>query len=414
MTHRFLALVGLWLVGCTPLPDSETVKGDPGGGGPVSAEDTGEAGGSGDGGGSGSGGSSGGGGGSDTGSTSRPEPFSDGPVKGVWVTRWSYSSEGDVETIIEEVADAGFTHVFFQVRGRFDAYYNSGVEPWAERLSGSLGTDPGWDPLATAIAAGAARDVEIHAYLNTFPFWSGTTAPASSSPTHAYRAHPEWVVHDDSGTPMALNSSYVYASPGNPAVRDHIAAVVADLVGRYDVDGVHLDYIRYPGPQYSHDPESLAAHAADGGDWDDWRRQQVLSTVAAVRAETDLPLTAAVWGIYEDRWSWGASQGNVDYFQDSRAMLQDGLLDAIIPMIYWPVTEPAGGRLDFRTLLVDHLEARSLGGKVFAGFGNTVTPEEAARCVEVSAEEGADGVVLFDWSVYRDSLDQLSLDVWED
>ena len=95
-------------------------------------------------------------------------------------------------------------------------------------------------------------------------------------------------------------------------------------------------------------------------------------------------------------------------------MLQQGLLDAIIPMIYWPVTATEGDRLDFRTLLRDHLQARSNGGRVFAGFGNTVTTEEALECVRVAREEGADGVVLFDWSVYRSDLGRFGTELFTD
>ena len=416
-----------WIVGatvaCTPIDTGGVVKGVPGGGpadtGTDSSSGAGGAGsGSGSGSetggdaGSGSGGASGSGTGGDTGTR---DPFGDGELRGAWVTRWSYSSAGDVDTILTELADAGFEHVFFQVRGSFDAFYDSSVEPWSKQLTGTLGNDPGWDPLQTAIDSGHARGLQVHAYINVFPFWAGSTPPTSATPSHAYTSHPEWVVHDASGVPMALNSSYVYASPGNPDVQAHIGAVVADISDNYDVDGIHLDYIRYPGSDYSHDPASLAAFAATGSsDWDGWRREQVLATVRAARAATDLPLTAAVWGIYEDRWGWGVSQGNIDYLQDSRAMLQDGLLDAIIPMIYWPVTATEADRLDFRTLLRDHLQARSNGGRVFAGFGNTVTTDEAIECVRVAREEGADGVVLFDWSVYRSDLSRFGTELFTD
>lgn len=419
MTHSTRLLVVFTVTGGCLDPDPEWRKGPAGGGPDDNAVDVTQAGSGSDGSGSGSDGSGSGSGsdgsGSDSDDTAAPvDPFGDGELRGAWVTRWSYSNAADVDTVLGELADAGFEHVFFQVRGNFDAYYDSAVEPWAARLTGTLGQDPGWDPLQAAIDSGHARGLQIHAYINVFPFWTGTTPPAAATPAHAYSTHPEWVVHDESGTPMALNSSYVYASPGNPAVQEHIGAVVADIADHYDVDGIHLDYIRYPGSQYSSDPASLAAYGADtrGLSWDDWRRDQVLQTVEAARLATGLPLTAAVWGIYEDRWGWGVSQGNVDYMQDSRAMLQAGLVDAIIPMIYWPVTATEGDRLDFRTLVRDHLTARSSGGRVFAGFGNTVSTDEALDCVRVAREEGADGVVLFDWSVYRADLGRFGTEVF--
>ena len=323
-----------------------------------------------------------------------------GELRGIWVTRWSYSTAEDVISIMSEVAEAGFNTVFFQVRGRHDAFYASTLEPWAKRLSGTLGAHPGWDPLETAVAEGHARGLQVHAYLNVFPLWSGETAPSSSSPAHAYLSNPDWLVADGEGMPMALNSSYVFASPGNPEVRARIASVAADIAGRYPVDGIHLDYIRYPGPGYSHDMTSLYHWEAAGEpDWAEWQREQVTATVHSVSSAVDLPVTAAVWGIYENSFGWsGISQGNVDYFQDSRAFLSSRALDANIPMIYWPVAEVEGETLDFRVLVRDHV-AHASGRHVYAGISAEEDIGEAGviRCIEVAREEGAHGVVVFDY-----------------
>jgi uncharacterized lipoprotein YddW (UPF0748 family) len=338
-------------------------------------------------------------------------------MRGIWITRWTYVSASDVEAMMADVAAAGFNSVFFQVRGSFDAFYRSDLEPWSPLLTGTVGEDPGWDPLAVAVEAGHAQGLDVHAYINVFPFWRGSAPPAESDPRHAYLDHPAWLVADSSGVPMALNSSYVFASPGNPDVQAHIAAVAADISGAYDVDGVHLDYIRYPGAGYSHDAVSDArfASAGDGLTWAEWQREQVLSTVAGVSDAVEVPVTAAVWGVYENRWGWsGVSQGNLDYYQDSRAFLSEGLLDATIPMIYWPVAEAPGDRLDFRTLVADHVSGAA-GRHVYAGFGGeSVTTDQALDCVRAAREEGAWGVVLFDYSLFAADLHRFRDEVFQD
>lgn len=328
-------------------------------------------------------------------------------LRGVWVTRFSWSEEADLEPIFDEIAAAGFNAVFFQVRGNFDAYYASSYEPWAARLSGTLGEDPGWDPLATAVALAHARGLALHAYLNTFPLWSGETPPDSVGLPHPLQAHPEWLVADQNGTPIALNSGYVYASPGDAAVRAWVASVAADLTARYAVDGVHLDYIRYPGGQYSYDAASQAAYAASGGgDRAAWQRDQVTDTARRVYDAVNVPVTAAVWGVYENRFGWsGVSEGNLDYFQDSSALLEEGALDATLPMIYWDVTDPPGERLDFRTLAADHL-SRAHGRHVYPGLTAEHGLEVALACARAARELGAPGYVLFDWSQATGWLDE--------
>jgi uncharacterized lipoprotein YddW (UPF0748 family) len=338
-------------------------------------------------------------------------------MRGIWVTRWSYSSTSDIATIMGEVADAGFNTVYFQVRGNHDAYYDSSLEPWASRLSGTLGVDPGWDPLQSAIDEGHARGLQVHAYINVAPLWSGTTAPSSSGIAHAYTSNPEWVVADSSGTPLALNGSYVYATLGNSLVRGRLADVAADISNKYDVDGIHLDYIRYPGSDYSHDTASEASYALspDGLSWEDWQREQVKLAVGGVSDAVDVPVTAAVWGIYENSFGWsGVSQGNTDYYQDSRAFLSEGLLDANIPMIYWPVTDVPGDYLDFATLAQDHVDHAS-GRHVYAGMSaEDLDVDQLVACVEAARTAGANGVVMFDWSTARSMLKEFGARVFKE
>lgn len=320
-------------------------------------------------------------------------------MRGIWVTRFSWSQQSELEPIFDEIAAAGFNTVFFQVRGNFDAYYDSNYEPWSSRLSGTLGQDPGWDPLAVAIELAHARGLALHAYINTFPMWSGESPPASVGLPHPLQTHPEWLVADQNGTPIALNSSYVFASPGNVDVRAWVATVAADITAHYAVDGIHLDYIRYPGTQYSYDAASAAAYAASGsGDHAAWQREQVTDTARRVYDAVDVPVTAAVWGIYENSFGWsGVSQGNIDYFQDSGAFLEEGVLDADIPMIYWGVTDTPGDRLDFRTLAADHL-SRAHGRHVYPGITAEDGLDVAVKCAQAARELGAPGYVLFDWS----------------
>ncbi|HSD88468.1 MAG TPA: family 10 glycosylhydrolase, partial [Kofleriaceae bacterium] len=84
-------------------------------------------------------------------------------LRGVWITRFAYTSQASLEAIIDRAADAHFNAVFVQIRGEADAYYRSAYEPWSQRLSGVLGRDPGWDPLQVAIDRAHARGMELHA-----------------------------------------------------------------------------------------------------------------------------------------------------------------------------------------------------------------------------------------------------------
>jgi|GEM_PF-1434397 len=346
-------------------------------------------------------------------------------ARGLWVNRWAFNSAQSVTDIINKAADAGFNQIYFQVRGVFDAYYQSAYEPWAKGLSGTLGGDPGWDPLQSAIEAAHARGLELHAWINVFTFWSSATAPAESTPRHMYLAHPEWIMENSSHVDMSLTDGYVWASPGNAELLAHNAAVVTDIISNYDVDGIHLDRVRYPGSQYSYDAASEAAYAAAHEEdpeltWLDWERSQVVRQVAMIydaiqETSPQVVLSAAVCGIYKNIWSWSSvTEGYSQWLQDTRAMTDQGVLDVAMPMIYWAIESQYGARTDFAALVDDHV-ANANGRFVFAGSdldanGDTreraysrrsrityVTWTQINAQIEYTRSAGAEGWALYDY-----------------
>ncbi len=297
--------------------------------------------------------------------TVRVRPREQVEARGLWVNRWAFSNAADVVAIMEKASQTRFNQVYFQVRGVFDAYYDSDLEPWAQRLSGVLGQDPGWDPLQTAIDEAHARGLELHAWINVFTLWDGSAKPKESTPRHMLLEHPEWVMQDSDHVPMVVGNGYVWGTPASEALRAHNAAVVHDIGSRYDVDGIHLDRVRYPAIQYSHDPVSEAAYqthlaAHPETDYADWQRLQVVEQVGDIyttleQVAPSVALSAAVAGIYQDEWGWGGvTEGYVHWYQDWRKFDELGIIDALIPMVYWRCRDTYAAWTDFRALVDSH------------------------------------------------------------
>ena len=100
--------------------------------------------------------------------TPTPKPGQMQEFRGLWVTRWDWAinaNEGTIDAIVQDADTAGFNAILFQVRGAADAYYASSIEPWGRLLRGSLGTSPGFDPLARMITKAHERGIEVHAYI---------------------------------------------------------------------------------------------------------------------------------------------------------------------------------------------------------------------------------------------------------
>lgn len=119
------------------------------------------------------------------------EPANVKEIRAIWVTRWDYRSESDVRAVIRNCKSLGLNRIYFQVRGRSDAFYRSELEPWAEELGGK---NPGFDPLAVAIDEAGKSSIQLHAWVNVLAGWKGKVPPKSK--THLYHTHPDWFLTD--------------------------------------------------------------------------------------------------------------------------------------------------------------------------------------------------------------------------
>ncbi len=271
----------------------------------------------------------------------RPLPA---PVRAVWVARYHYYLEEDIRTILDNCTRLGINTVLWQVRGNGTVAYPSRLEPWSAEFGHR---DPGFDPLAVAVREAHARDLHIQAYVNVMPGWRGTKPPPRDlDPPQLWHAHPDWFLRDASGARQPLNSSYVCLNPCLPAVRRHVAAVVAEIATRYDIDGIHLDYIRYvwdpaqkEAARYPRDAATLALYRHEAGRhpdddpdaWDAWRARQLTRLVGELRQTLDrcrpgAALTAAVWR--------DPATAYHEYLQNAAGWRRLGLVDALMPMAY--------------------------------------------------------------------------------
>ncbi len=333
-------------------------------------------------------------------------------TRALWVSRFDFETQDDLRTVVERAASANLNVIFFQVRGQADALYTPGLEPWSASLSGTLGKDPGYDPLAMMLDLAHARGIEVHAWVNVYPAWLGATPPpASATPTPMYhefnqRFGQDWVQWTRSGPQQLSSRDYLSGSPANPAVVDRVVAVCRDIVTRYPVDGVHLDYIRYAGPEYSYDPVSNNEYARAGGQdpnltRDDFQRDQVTGLVRRMGQEV-LPLrpgarlSATAWPAYIDRWGWFNGRGGFNaFFQDSQGWAKNGLVAAITPMLYSATVHDHLDR--FQTLAQDYVSG-SQPGTVFMGIGGDYDSfDQIAQRIDIARSLGAQGQALFSY-----------------
>ncbi len=250
-------------------------------------------------------------------------------------------------TMLDKLKAAGINTVFFQVRTECDALYESKYEPWSYWLTGEQGKAPNpfYDPLNFAIREAHKRGMELHAWLNPYRAVK-TVGDYKISPEHISVTHPQWIL--DFKTEKILN-------PGIPAVRDYIAKIVADIVRRYDVDGIHFDDYFYPyTPIKTEDAATFRKYKGKFKNIDDWRRNNINMMVAEVHDTIDainprVKFGISPFGIVENKYALthGFESYNVLYC-DPVTWLKDKTVDYILPQLYWSIGNKAA---DYGSLL---------------------------------------------------------------
>lgn len=303
--------------------------------------------------------------------------------------------KAELVAILDAVKAAGLNAVVLQVRPESDALYASALEPWSRYLTGTQGEDPGYDPLTYAVEQAHARGLELHGWFN--PYRAKANENSAAAPNHISQLYPEY--------------AYSYApalwmDPGAAPVQDQLVAVIADVVERYAVDGIHFDDYFYPYPNGDPFPDDATWSAyQDGGgplSREDWRRDNVNRMVERVNA-TVTALDPAVrfgispFGIYRPGMPPGI-QGLDQYaelYADPLLWMQSGWLDYLAPQLYWPSSQAPQAY----GALIEWWSQNSSGGRhIFAGnylsklgSDDAWTMDELRAQVELSRGQAALG-----------------------
>lgn len=233
--------------------------------------------------------------------------------------------------ILDKLQQANINTVLLQTRIRGTVIYPSSIEPWDECLTGRPGVNPGYDPLAFAVEECHKRGMELHAWLVTVPLGKASMHKRYGSAS-VTRRRPELcrTVRGES-----------FMIPGKESTAAYVASLAGEIVRRYDVDGIHLDYIRYPEKSYGFSDDDLfrSSGSADKGEW---RRENITRIVRAVHdtvvaVKPWVKLSSAPIGKYKDLSRYSSLGWNClnAVYQDPQHWLSEGIQDMLFPMMYF-------------------------------------------------------------------------------
>ena len=240
--------------------------------------------------------------------------------------------------MLDRLKKAGVNTVMLQTRVRATTIYPSDLEPWDGCLSGKPGVSPGYDALQTAIDECHRRGMELHAWVVTIPVGKWNTYGCK----RIRQRYPSLIMKiGDEG----------YMNPEAYGTIDYLTNICQEITERYDIDGIHLDYIRYP---------------------ETWKgRMSADNITRIVRAISSRVKSFKPWvkmscspiGKYDDLSRYRSNGWNARrrVAQDAQLWLRDGLMDQLYPMMYFQGN-------NFYPFAIDWQE-NSYGRTIVSGLG---------------------------------------------
>ncbi|MCL2311349.1 MAG: family 10 glycosylhydrolase [Firmicutes bacterium] len=282
-------------------------------------------------------------------------------VRAVWIatvhnldwpkTRGIDQQKKEMKKNLDLLKSVGINRVYFQVRCRSDAMYDSKMFPWSQWLAGEIGVNPGYDPLLFMKDECSKRNIDLEAWVNPFLLKLGkdfdinkyiSTLPDSNP----LKFHPEWIIKCNDNDWFMLN-------PGIPEVRELVINEIAYIVEKYELD-IHVDDYFYPYPPHDGavyfsfvDDKNEYEFYGNGLSVEDFRRENLNKFVEELHKvikniNPKISFSISPFSIWKNSVKDGGcgTKGMESYnkiFTDTVKWVKNGWVDSIVPQIYWHI-----------------------------------------------------------------------------
>tara|TARA_X000001036_G_scaffold252574_1_gene235081 strand:- start:19328 stop:20509 length:1182 start_codon:yes stop_codon:yes gene_type:complete len=347
--------------------------------------------------------------------------------KCIWISRDDLMSKESIESALLFANEVGFDKVFLQVRGRGDAFYNSEIVVKNNML------DTNFDPLQYAMEVSDTLDIQIHAWVNCYILWSGKSFP--NNELHILNTNPLWTETDIYGksdsrinleSPKSPSWEGIYLSPLNPEVNQYLREVIREIYQKYNIDGIHLDYIRYQDEYYGFhrdgrkefdilfnvDPLDISRGIISTrygweqsyvdsikNDWDIFKQNKITELLEFINEDIDLldrdiSISAAV--------KPNLVEAKVRWHQNWQDWLERDLVDFVVPMNY---------SSDLITFMTNIKIMKNSINDIYINkiiMGVAAYNQDAESVVDkmfLTRLNGFNGISIFSYGVHKDNLD---------
>ena len=339
--------------------------------------------------------------------------------RGMWVVRDALADEKEINKIISTAVSSGISDIFLQIRALGQTYYVSGVERSVKRVSNEF------DPLEIMLEKAQRYNIRVHAWVNMLYIWANQEPPLDKD--HIFNKYYDFILRKNIfPTYKDIRSVGIegfYVDPKVKEVQEYLLNLLLEIVAKYDLSGIHLDYYRYPSVEYSFtptsrtqfilsnyfDPLSLYERSINNmrkrgfetyHQADKMYRNSLIETLSSFlnkvstyvkRINPHLELSVAV--------KPNPSEAKLRYFQDWLLWLEEDYCDFVVIMNYRTEWE------DFKSIL-NELDNLSLCPKILVGISTYNQDVNAVkRRINTVKTTNFAGFSLFSYNHFRNDIE---------
>jgi len=343
-------------------------------------------------------------------------PYMSKELKGVWL-RPTEKNKSEVESTLNELQKTGINAVFVETYFHGKTIYPSRV---MQKYGFSVQNPSfkGYDPLSVWVKEGKKRNIATHVWFESFYIGNN---PPKADPENILSVKPEWgnknKANADSNDLVrhAAEHSGYFLDPANPQVTEFLTDLILEISGKYDINGVNLDYVRYPLSAkptssryessnwgytkaaieefksiYGVDPIEIKYGTQMWKNWDKYRQDKITNYVAGVKdvlKDRNIMISAVVFPDEENcvetkQQDWGKWSAN-------------GYVDAITPLIL--TSDAALSTTMMKNIRKKASSSTKIMPGLFVGFMEG-EPEDLLRQIYAARSINAEGVILFDYA----------------
>ena len=349
----------------------------------------------------------------------------------LWVVRDALQSRKSIDDLINFASEKNINDLFVQVRGRGDALYKSQMIPRSQLLPSNE-----FDPLSYLLQNIKGKGIKVHAWVNVYLIWSNRTMPIDKK--HIIYNNEDWVDTIEEW-PLDINRQLnrvsrnnegegVFLAPNHPEVSNYLVSVFKEIIDNYEIDGLHLDYIRYQDADYGRNPYAIAKFKKDvGRDPNPWFLEMERSNVASQRLIGNLKqwnnakrssITNLVKEIKElindtrpNIMLSAAVKPNLyvareRFLQEWDVWLAAGYVDWVVPMNYSPNMSDFSQNIS----VINDNFPKKYRDKIIMGIAlYNQSSVDAAKKIKYSIEEKFVGISVFSYNQMKRNSDYSSL-----